>query len=62
MKGSLPMMTFRQFCEEIRQCRDIRVMCNDWSALENAIEDYVRDEVVADKEEAAKEILGVSDP
>jgi hypothetical protein len=55
-------MKFRQFCEEIRQCRDIRVMCNDWSALENAVDDFVRDERVGDSEDEAKMILGVDDP
>jgi hypothetical protein len=55
------MMTFRQFCEEIRQNRDIRVLCNDWTALEYAVSDYVKDEVVGDSEEAAKLLLEVTD-
>jgi len=55
-------MDFRKFCEEIRLTRDIRVLCNDWTALEHAIEDFVRDECVGDTEEAAMEVLGVSDP
>jgi hypothetical protein len=55
------MMTFRHFCEEIRQNRDIRVLCNDWTALEHAVEDYVRDECVDDSEDAAKAVLGVDD-
>lgn len=56
------MMTFRQFCEEIRQCRDIRVMCSDWTAFEHAVDDFIRDERVGTEEEVAKEILGVDDP
>jgi hypothetical protein len=55
-------MDFRKFCVEIRDTRDIRVLCNDWTALEYALEDFVRDECVGETEERAKEVLGVSDP
>jgi hypothetical protein len=50
---------FRTFCTEIAKTEDIRVYCNDWTALEIALERYLQSQSPPVSDDEAMEVLGV---
>jgi hypothetical protein len=50
---------FRTFCIEIAKNEDIRVYCNDWTALEIALERYLLEKTPPVDDDEAMEVLGV---
>jgi len=50
---------FRTFCANLGKHEGIAVYCNDWSALEIALERYLLEKSLPVSEEEAMEVLGV---